>query len=742
MIARATKPRRKQAANRAARRALKSRSIESNDFPFELISQIAEKESWRKEIHRPVYHTHKWWAQRLGSVFRAALIGSLTESHEDLLASYASKVRFPNSVVLDPFMGSGTTVGEAVKLGCIAVGQDINPVAFRCVRTALANIDRNALLRAFDSLQEGVGNQLLDAYKAHDSQGRPCDVLYFFWVKVLECPKCCTDVDLFSSMVFARHAYPSKFPIAQILCPHCGAINADRHDATDITCKICSKSFNPQAANVNGSNATCNTCSHTFPAAKTARMQKDPPRHRLYAKLVLTEDGNKEYLPVDREDLDQYSAAALEYDRIAPVLTEHRIEDGFNTRQVLSWGYTRWEQFFNKRQLWALAKLGRAISQLPNSEERYALETLFSGMLEFNNMFCSYKGEGTGAVRHMFAHHVLKPERTPIEANPWGTAKSSGAFSSLFRSRLLKALDYKEQPSELVLNDAHGDDVRTVRGLSESMRPRIHRGYPTEGLATGDALIQCASSTSIGLPDRCVDVVLTDPPFFDNVHYSELADFFYTWQLAMFADDTVSQSTTRQAAEVQDTDPGRFASKLSAVFRECNRVLKDDGLLVFSYHHSREDGWLSVADAVSQAGFRFLQSQPVKAEMSGATPKSQAKEPIDLDVLLVCKKANATNGVRVTAEAALFTATSEAADQIRRFNRYGRKLSKNDVKVVLLSKVLCRAEDVCSVSTVSSAFSEMLPAALVAVEALHAKQVLGDTEGMQRSDGAQKRLFR
>ena len=59
--------------------------------------------------------------------------------------------------------------------------------------------------------------------------------------------------------------------------------------------------------------------------------------------------------------------------------------------------------------------------------------TLFSGTLEFNNLFASYKGEGTGAVRHMFAHHILKPERTPIEANVWGTPKSSGSFSSLLR---------------------------------------------------------------------------------------------------------------------------------------------------------------------------------------------------------------------------------------------------------------------------------------------------------------------
>jgi hypothetical protein len=74
---------------------------------------------------------------------------------------------------------------------------------------------------------------------------------------------------------------------------------------------------------------------------------------------------------------------------------------------------------------------------------------LLSGTLEFNNMFASYKGEGTGAVRHMFAHHILKPERTPLEANLWGTPKSSGSFSTIFEGRIQRALEYADNPFEI-----------------------------------------------------------------------------------------------------------------------------------------------------------------------------------------------------------------------------------------------------------------------------------------------------
>lgn len=51
--------------------------IECDAFDFEFLSEIAQRESWRKELHRPVYHIHKWWANRLGSVFRGIILGAV-----------------------------------------------------------------------------------------------------------------------------------------------------------------------------------------------------------------------------------------------------------------------------------------------------------------------------------------------------------------------------------------------------------------------------------------------------------------------------------------------------------------------------------------------------------------------------------------------------------------------------------------------------------------------------------------
>src|SRR2546426_7262341 len=108
------------------RTSLGRRLIESDEFPIEFVSQLAEMESWRKEVYRPIYHIHKWWAKRLGSVFRAILLGSASPDSVNLRDSFYRQHDFSNLTVFDPFMASGTTIGEAHKLGFVAFGRDIN----------------------------------------------------------------------------------------------------------------------------------------------------------------------------------------------------------------------------------------------------------------------------------------------------------------------------------------------------------------------------------------------------------------------------------------------------------------------------------------------------------------------------------------------------------------------------------------------------------------------------------------
>ena len=698
------------------------RAIESDDFPFEQLSHIAERESWRKEIYRPIYHVHKWWAQRLGSVFRGILLGTLTPKGTDVLDLFYSPARFPDTIVFDPFMGSGTTLGETLKLGGRAIGRDINPVSYLQVRTALTLRDSEELKRTYQEIEADVADTISSYYTTYLPDGRLCRVLYYFWVMQAPCPVCRIPVDLFSNYIFARHAYSRRNPTVHVVCPKCGVLSPENHRVRRMECSQCSHRFDAAAGPVRGKAATCPHCLCQFTIGRTIRETGSPPSYRMYAKLVLTPDGKKEYHPITDYDRTLYRKAVTDLEESPYRIPQGIIEPGYNTNQVLNYGFRAWNQMFNARQLLCVSTLANRIKKIHDTQLRDAFTCLFSGVLEFNNMFASYKGEGTGAVRHMFYHHILKPERTPLEANIWGTPKSSGAFSTLFGSRLLRAAQYARQPFELALSpEESGKRSVKVDNINEPLVGITNSESYDQFRRNAKLYASCGDSAVTDLPDECVDVVVTDPPFFDNVHYSQLADFFYAWQKLILDDSPDYRAdTTRSNSEVQNSDARTFTERLTLVLREAARVLKDNGLLVFTYHHSRWEGWRSVLNAVIEAEFQIEACHPVKAEMSVATPKHQAKSPINFDIIMVCRK-NQFGPTRTNVEEglALATAVERAEAQIARLRKGGWKLSRNDIGVVVMAQVVAEISMQSTKYATEKLFKEIENALAQAIDRLH-----------------------
>ena len=155
----------------------------------------------------------------LGPYFAVSCSARILAEEDDLPKAFYQDHHFENVTVFDPFMGSGTTVGEAHKLGITALGRDINPVAFESVCTALGPMEQRSLKHAFHELSQECGKRIRALYRSKDAIGRPCDVLYFFWVMQVHCLKCQNPVDLFPSWIIARNAYPQRKPEVQILCP-------------------------------------------------------------------------------------------------------------------------------------------------------------------------------------------------------------------------------------------------------------------------------------------------------------------------------------------------------------------------------------------------------------------------------------------------------------------------------------------------------------------------------------------
>jgi len=213
------------------------RAIEE-DFPIVEINRLATPE---RNAFKPIYQMHKWFARRASCVFRAILLGALKPAGTNIMEEfYKDHSRDPDTngkVVLDPFMGGGTTVVEATRLGCKVVGIDLNPVAWFIVKTEVEPVDLGELDAAFNRLSnrivpwsgKPVQETLLDLYKtappwmAEEVCGVPkSDTIYTFWAKSAICTSstCRKQVPLFSDYVVAAKSPSIRF-YPDCSCPKC-----------------------------------------------------------------------------------------------------------------------------------------------------------------------------------------------------------------------------------------------------------------------------------------------------------------------------------------------------------------------------------------------------------------------------------------------------------------------------------------------------------------------------------------
>jgi len=131
--------------------------IEKNfDIPF--IADLALREKQIQQNYRPIIAVHKWFARRLGTLFRGLLLSEFLEKplHESFYLANSLK----GIKVADPFMGGGTPLIEANRLGCEIAGFDINPMAYRIVKQEIEHLDLDAYLRAANSLREQLEREI------------------------------------------------------------------------------------------------------------------------------------------------------------------------------------------------------------------------------------------------------------------------------------------------------------------------------------------------------------------------------------------------------------------------------------------------------------------------------------------------------------------------------------------------------------------------------------------------------
>lgn len=564
-------------------------------FDASFVDSLARLESFNKHHYRPNSYLHKWWARRCGSTFRAILKG-LVEDEER--RGYYSPGGLEGKVILDPMCGGGTTLHEAIRMGANVVGVDLEPIPVLQIIATLTPIDLQRLETSFAQLFDALTDELSSYYQTECPR---CDhvgqMRYTLYGLQRRCD--CGPVVLVDSLILRyEHGQP-----AIRLCPHCR-----RPISAAKSCR-CAQAGGSRPTLLERDNAHCSRCG--------SYREVDAPFYRRYVPLVIVGDCPGHglfYKALDSSDVERIQTA--DDGRLTLELVEKSgVEAGPKSRDLLARGVTSYLDLLSSRQLLYMLRATRHLRCLP-PDTRLPLALLISTSLEFNSMLCGYKGarvgDRPGAIRHAFSYHAYTFPYTAVENNPLNPLAASGTLQKLFHDRVRRARQWSRAPRERRLNGDH--PFRVIHDEVDFGR----QVYVPEELSTGSRrfLVSQGSATRLPLPDQSVDFIVTDPPYFDSVQYSDLARFFHVWLRRMLPDAGQWDLPGTQAAVAPSANGNNhYGVVLAEILRECRRVLRSaGGRLIFTYHHWSPKAWAALTTALIAADFALINRYVVHSE--------------------------------------------------------------------------------------------------------------------------------
>lgn len=676
------------------------RVIEST-FPIADVNRIAEMEStgFGRRHYRPVYVMHKWWARRLGSIFRTILLYSLAEEKSDrgLWNQYPNEIDFSEKVVLDPMMGGGTTVAEALRFGCNVIAGDLNPVSWFIVKKQIEDIDPDLLRAALVQLEKDFGSELRQYYRTNCPEcGSPADGIYYFNCKIVSCPDCAREIPLMRNFLLAKSLVNDS---NLVICPQCWDIFETKSAKNDAKCLNCGTRFNPKATKfTSGRQYFCQNRNCKPRKIVDWIKENSMPKERMYAVEFHCKkcgaEGNPKlkngrgYKVPDDDDLHLFELAKEEFSQKENQLPipDTVIPLGVETRRALNHGYFRFRDMFNERQLLNLGKIYQWILELNDWKIKEFLILAFSNSLKYNNKFAKYNAT-RGFITDIFRTHSYSPSMAPVEANCYDTPRGRGAFTA-FVNLVIEGKEYCRAPFERVYQEDSLVKVPSGKPIISSLAASYNElGQDRK------VLLQCGSSERIAVPDNVADAVITDPPYYGNVMYSELSNFFYVWlklglqgRYDWFRDELVPWEEEIIENRVQEKGKQDFLAGLTRVFSESNRILKDDGLFVFTFHHKKEEAWAAVLQALLDSGLFVTAIYPVRSEMKASTHLHDLKN-ITYDMVIVCKKRGHDSPVK-DWKVIRKSIKNTTHDMIRVLQDNGEQIGQLDRYVIALGKCL------------------------------------------------------
>jgi putative DNA methylase len=665
------------------------------DFiPVEAINAVAVSEKVGGRQEHPAL-LHLWWARRPLAAARAAVYATLVRSHDapdnardaaffTALCQWGASDRVIDEArqrvlaanggkapkVLDLFAGGGAVPLEALRLGCEATAVELNPVAHlieKCMLEypqrfgpSLADDIREYGRRWVERTWERVGHlyprlrdqtepeQLsIEAEDRDRATGRP---IAYLWTRTVLCRNRDRPPH---NVALVRQTWLSKKKGRYIaLRP-----KVDR-TALTVAWEVVEAAterelgFDPRGFSKGGA-TTCLACG--------AAVDEEYVRNQglagqmgimpLAAVLVKPSGRGRDYLAAGTytEPDAKQCLAVLDTLEVKPpdesLPKIKRMTGGMCT----VYGLTHYHQLFTPRQLAALCAFAQGVREMHAEmieegmeAERAAAVTTFLALaldrvVDRCSNLCRFDVSNEG-LTNTYARQALPMVWDFGESNPFAGASGSAA-------------KYLEN----------------VADIAEQLA------------ATGNpAIVRRTSATQLPDADESYDAVITDPPYYDNISYADLSDFFYVWLKrslrGIASEEVIGGDVTPKRREIVavkyrhegDVAAARafYEEEMAGAFAEAHRVLKRGAPLVCVYAHKTTLGWATLVEALRRAGFTITEAWPLDTEMPERAG-GQGTASLASSIFLVARKRDgAAVGDNNEVQRQLDSAIAERLDRL------------------------------------------------------------------------------
>lgn len=570
-----------------------TRTLIETFFPSEELFEEALKED---TDYAPTFKIHYWWKRKLLVIARAVVLGTILPSEHDILDfgelvglrmnnpphshifdtkqietlrnEYIKVWGKENPIILDPFAGCGSIPFEAMRVGLKVISNDYNPVAYLIQKATMEypikykNSLYNDVKEGLEWISEETNKELWSCYPKHDNS--PTEE--YIWTWMVCCPKCGFDNPFLSQWWLENN---DKSYICMQPTIENGKLNIEVIEKSSIFERTYLKNY-----------VKCLSCGSEI-TDKMARKDIAEREEEKLLAVVLAKSEMKEYRSPSTEDLEAFERSKKKINDSLRAWIKNDSVLGIRTlgeKRDIFWSkfyQTLWYKLLNPRQKLVFFKL---------IENIHKYVKLISNKYDQN-----YVEALTTYLSFIFGIYIENSCRSII----W--QKSNNLITDIFSPKSIATRWTEVNP--------FGKGPGTIFNINKLILDSIE--YSIENLVGKGNL--CITNKSIIDIKEKVDIIITDPPYFDDPPYAEMSEIFYTWEReALRGIHNLGDIPKEEEMSLCDDRNKDFFNQLfKASFRKLYECLEDNGLLVIFFPHISLDACNVLISALLEADFRI-----------------------------------------------------------------------------------------------------------------------------------------